>query len=211
MDGDEYSSECEEQPQGAEAPAVRNKQTGIRTIEEVDETEEKPKKKRNISEAARKTMIANLAKARAALAAKKEREAKARRISQYPKSKRNRAKEMMEEDIQREADRKLRLLAEETLRKKKEEEEFLEFKKWRESVGNGKTSPPPPPPPPPPPKKAKTKGKKSVPFADVHQNNKIAPKPRRKSENSQPAQIRDEAVPWFSTRTASFNIDDFIG
>lgn len=104
-----------------------------------DVTEEKPRQKRQVSEAARKVMLENLAKAREVRAAKR------RNVTKYPKHKRERAVQMYQQDVESAADRKVRLLAEEMLKKKEEEKEIEQFRKWKATMSQEQKSEPPKP------------------------------------------------------------------
>lgn len=139
MEQDEYSTNSEPQE---EKPA-RKVQTGIRSIpvkvvDEEEPSQEEPmptkRKKRVISPEAKEIMLENLRKAREAKAKK------LRRISQYPKEKRDRAVQMNEAAIERRAQEKLEKLAEETLRRKEEEKELTEYRIWKQQQQEGKAA-----------------------------------------------------------------------
>ncbi|KAJ3051750.1 hypothetical protein HK097_007238 [Rhizophlyctis rosea] len=93
--------------------------------------EQPKKKKRVISPEAKKVMLENLAKAREAK--KKELKNPTVRLTKYPKEKRERAKEMYEEDIEKKAEAKAKELAFKLLKEEREKEEMEAFQAWKES------------------------------------------------------------------------------
>lgn len=126
--------------------------------QEVEETQETPveqpkKKKRVISPEAKKVMLENLAKAREAK--KKELKNPGVRLSKYPKEKRERAKEMYEEDVDRKAEEKAKELAQKLIEEEKQKQVMEEFKAWKESQKHAKESTPAPSKKKAPPKAAK--------------------------------------------------------
>lgn len=208
MEEDEYSSGAEEVQDVVERP--KKKMVAIRTPPEEREEEEtgKPKQKRKVSEEARKVMLANLEKARATRAANR------RNVTKYPKHKRDRALEMYQKDVESKAQEKLRLLAEETLRKKEEEKELEQFRKWKANQGKeGRQDRVPP-----------RTSRKKTPVPKSSKKGKISKVSSSKNSASlvgkgskkdmDPVQSAEETpmqyAPYYSISTG-WNIDDFLG
>ena len=186
-----------------EAPEQQGEQQqNVAPVEtqEIDKDEvslkETPKKKRVISPEAKKKMLANLDKARKARAANK--------LSKYPVAKRERAKEMYQEDVAKEAERKAKELAKKMLEEEKQKAELEEFRKWKSTVSEKVEEPP-----------KKTAPKKT-------EKKKTAPK---KTPAKQPAEKKstkkrvyfddepevEEAFSYYpQIQQNSFNIDDYL-
>ena len=179
------------------------------------------KKKRQISPEARKTMLANLEKAREARAANRA------NITKYPKEKRDRAKQMYQEDVERKAEEKARLIAEEILSKKEQERELEEYRQWKKKSQSSQSLEEEPEVVAPKPKaKPKPKPKPKQPSAKsaAAPSKSTKSKPKKEKER-EPSEERDEYLMQPPTYPLSyltrggygsyggggFNIDDFLG
>jgi len=179
----------------------------------------KKKQKRNVSAEARRVMLENLAKARAVAAANRSNTRQGFiNVKKYPKHKRSRAEEMYIEDVKAKAEEKLRLLAEETLRKKEEEKEFQDFKRWKESQSHYSAPPPPKEDkvpqrttrkktPVPKPKKPKSSASNKISSTRSAQ---CAPEDSRSDDGVSEERPILAQYPYRLTRT-TFNIDDYLG
>lgn len=148
-----------------------------------------PKRKRQMSEAGRKALQANLAKAREKLKEIRGPSIPGAEIKRYPQKKRERAMEMYKETVNAEVQK--------ILKQKEQETEMEEFRKWK----SGTLQVPPqhpissaaPQPSPNPPLQASPEPPKRKPRAKT----KPKPKPKRQSDPTY--------------HPAWFNIDQFLG
>ena len=172
-----------------------------------EEVQESPKKKRVVSPEQKKKMMENLEKAR------EKRAMNRANLAKYPKEKRERTKELYEADIEKKAEIKAQKLAEELLRKKEQEKELEEYRKWKESQGkdNEETLVDEKPTKK---KVAKTETpKKSVSAKPATKSSKSST-PRKKATRTQeqPEQTdgyQSNSIEYYDSQ-ASFNIDDFL-
>jgi hypothetical protein len=149
--------------------------------ENVEITPTKQPKKRVITPEAKEKMLANLKRARDVKTANR-----GANLKKYPIKKRERAKEMYDQDVEEKAKSRAEELAKELLRKQDEDRELAKFKKWRENKGHesGKDASSPPE------GKGKPKGKpakKKADAADKKQKPKAKPakKPARHEEEDE--------------------------
>ena len=180
----------------SEAP---EQQVNVETVEtpELDKDEislkETPKKKRQISPEAKKKMLANLEKARKTRAANK--------LTKYPVAKRERAKEMYEEDVAKEAERKAKELAKKMLEEEKQKAELEEFRKWKSGQSEEV-------------KEAPKKKKVAAPKKPVAQKKAPAKPVAKKSAkkkvyfDSEPEPEEEQNYSYYPQ--SSFSIDDYL-
>lgn len=169
---------------------------------------EAPKKKRQISPEQKAKMLENLQKARETRAANRK------NVTKYPKAKRERAQQMYQEDIDKKAAEKARVLAEELLKKRQEEEELEEYRRWKqeqqekpkegeEPVVKKKTAP----------KRKETSSKSSTTAKTA--KNQSQKKPSRKASTKLEVDPQPEEQDQYSLYSnnvsyGGFNIDDFL-
>jgi len=171
-----------------------------------EEVQESPKKKRVVSPEQKKKMMENLEKAR------EKRAMNRANLAKYPKEKRERTKELYEADIEKKAEIKAQKLAEELLRKKEQEKELEEYRKWKEQSKNNEEKLPDEKPTKK--KVAKTEApKKSVSAKPATKSSKSST-PRKKATRTQeqPEQTdgyQSNSIEYYDSQ-ASFNIDDFL-
>ena len=187
-------------------------------IEETQQQQETTtKKKRQVSPEQKANMLEILEKTRFARAANQK------NVTKYPKAKRERAQEMYQVDIEKKAEGKARLLAEELLRKKEEQAELEQFRKWKQSQSQSKEPKESlPEEPEPKPKKKPSKKTPEIPKKTLQQPSaKNAPKTskssatRKKSTKGQQEQEMETPLytlsdDYYGSSQATFNIDDFL-
>ncbi|KAJ3027891.1 hypothetical protein HDV00_010790 [Rhizophlyctis rosea] len=188
----------------------------IEQPEQPIENAEPPKKKRVISPEAKKVMMENLAKAPEARAANRK------NVTKYPKAKRERAKELYEEDIEKKAQERAAALAEELLRKKEEQKELEEYRQWKKSQSStsaGDEEEEPKELKEPPKKKAVSKAVKATPSDSKKTKGSFAKsvkekqpgKPKRTKIKEPQSDTEVEMYTSYSmTPNTGFNIDDFL-
>ncbi|KAJ3029111.1 hypothetical protein HDV00_009779 [Rhizophlyctis rosea] len=186
--------------------------TENQTIEQppsVDEPEP-PKKKRQVSPEQKAKMLENLAKARETRAANR------RNVTKYPKAKRERAQELYQEDIDKKAAEKARLLAEELIKKRQQEEELEEYRRWKQEQQEKTKEREAPEEKPvakkkPAPKKKETSSKSSSAKIAGNPSKKSSRKTSTKQEVDQQPEEQD-LYSLYSNNVSygGFNIDDFL-